>query len=739
MTRLVEELRRRNVLRVAAAYALVAWILIEAGSVLLPTFGASEDFFRIYAILIIGGWFVAVIVAWAYEITPEGVKRERDVDRTAYKPAPGSRWNFIIIGLLAIALGVSITLNITGIRDLPVVGDRVAGNSIAVLPFTNRSSEPDSEYFTDAIHDDLLTRLAEIDSLRVISRTSVLAYRDSQKNLEQIGDELGVDVIVEGAVQQAGDQVRITIQLIDADTDEHLWVGTYDRELSLANLFDLQSEISSTIANELRAALTPEDMRRLAAVPTTNEQAYRLYQSAREGLDERRFESTMAARRQFESAISLDPEFAQAHAALAETIMLLAINHRAVPFDEAFRLASAYVERSLELEPYLAEAHAVKGLIETHRWLRGRIGDGNLRAAASLERAIELKHNLVSAHLWYSSLFEYEGRFDDAIRLQEKALDIDPLSRIPHVTLPSLLAAQGKNDEAIDLLLTARELFPDWSIPADYMTSHLERMGRLAEAVAWGQESLSLTDDPLAGLNAVPIYIELGMVEQLIRFARNFPEGHPMNPVGTGVMHFLLGDFQAALDSVESEEVWKSVPLEMVATISIPSAIMIGDYDKAWQHMLQSFPALTSDEPLVADRFNLGFIVLAGYLEQQRGNADHASVLLRLALDYTRTAPRMGMWGYGIRDAEVLALLGRPEAAIDALQDAVDAGFVSLRPFELWSIDQSPLIDSLRSNPRYEAIRGSIEHEIDIARRLVEEAEAEKDGWANLRARTERT
>ncbi len=738
MTRFVEELRRRHVLRVAAAYALVAWILIEAGSVLLPTFGAPEDLFRIYAILIIGGWFIAVVFAWAYEITPEGVKRDRDVDRTAYRPASGSRWNVIIIGLLVLALGVSITLNITGIRGLPIVGDQVMRNSIAVLPFANRSSEPDSQYFTDAIHDDLLTRLAEIDALRVISRTSVLAYRDTRKTAREIGDELDVDVIVDGAVQQAGDEAQISIQMIDTDTDETIWTGTYRRRLTLDALFDVQSEISGTIANELHAALTPEDVRRLAAVPTTNEAAYRFYQSGRKGLDERRFETTTAARAQFERAISLDPDFAQAHAALAETIMLLAINHTAVPFDDAVRLASAYAGRALELEPDLAEAHAVQGLIESQKWLRGRVGDGNLRAAASFERAIELKPNLVNAHLWYASVFDFQGRFSDAIRLYEKALSIDPLSRIPYVALPSLLAAQGKNDEAINQLLTARELFPDWSAPAEYMANHLENMGRLAEAVAWGQESLSLTDDPLAGVSAIPIYIELGMVEQLIRFARNFPDGHPMNPVGTGYMHFLLGDFQAALDSVESEEVWQSVPMKMVAPISIRSAIMIGDYDKAWGYMLQSFPALSADRPLVADRFNIDDVVLAGYLERQRGNMERSRELLNLALDYMRGAPRMGMWGYGIRDAEVLALLDRPEAAIDALQDAVDAGFVSLRPFELWSIDQAPLIDSLRSNPRYEAIRGRIEHEIDITRRLVEEAESEED-WANLRARTERT
>ena len=218
------ELRRRNVLRLAATYALAAWILIEAGSVLLPTFGVPEWFFRAYVLVIFAGFVVSLILAWVFEVTPEGVKLESRIDHDQGRPRTRSKSNTIIIALLIIALGVSITFNVTGLRspDEPAATSvATATPSIAVLPFTSRSTDPDNQYFADGIHDDLLMRLAHIGSLRVISRTSVNEYRDTTKNLREIGSELGVATIVEGAVQRSGSQVRITVQLIDAETDEH--------------------------------------------------------------------------------------------------------------------------------------------------------------------------------------------------------------------------------------------------------------------------------------------------------------------------------------------------------------------------------------------------------------------------------------------------------------------------------------------------------------------------------------
>jgi TolB-like protein len=218
------ELRRRNVFRVAATYAVVAWIIIEAGSVLLPTFGASELAFQIYVIVVAIGFVVALVLAWIYELTPEGVKLEKDVDRSKTITKQASRkMDVVFIVLLVIALGVSVTLNITGMRD---------------------STDPENQLFADGMHDDLLTRLANIGALKVISRTSVMEYRDTTKNLRQIAQELGVGTILEGAVQRVGDSVRISAQLIDASTDEHIWANSYDRQLSAVNLFAIQSEIS---------------------------------------------------------------------------------------------------------------------------------------------------------------------------------------------------------------------------------------------------------------------------------------------------------------------------------------------------------------------------------------------------------------------------------------------------------------------------------------------------------------
>ena len=199
MSSFVAELRRRNVLSVAAAYALVVWIIIEAGSVLLPTFGVDESTFQLYVITVLAGFLVALVAAWAFEVTPDGVKLERDVDRTVTVAGKTKQtFNYSIIGLLIVALAVSITFNVTGIRggiQTPESEPGAMRRSIAVLPFASLSNDPDNVLFVDGMHDDLLTKLANIGWMKVISRTSVLEYRNTSKNLRQFGQELGVDIL----------------------------------------------------------------------------------------------------------------------------------------------------------------------------------------------------------------------------------------------------------------------------------------------------------------------------------------------------------------------------------------------------------------------------------------------------------------------------------------------------------------------------------------------------------------
>ena len=391
MTSLIEELKRRNVLRVAATYAVVAWIIIEAGSVLLPTFGASESAFQAYVIVVVAGFLVSLVMAWVFEVTPEGVKLEKNIDRSeSITPKTGRRLDYIFVALLVIALGISVTLNVTGMHDAPVAPvAAVDRSSIAVLPFTSRSTDPQNQLFADGIHDDLLTRLANVAALKVISRTSVMEYRDTTKNLRQVGEELGVGVVLEGAVQRSGDSVRITAQLIDAATDEHIWAKSYDRQLSMLNLFAIQSEISEEITRALKAALSADEHVRLANIPTDSLAAYNLYTQGRDNLYNRRLDTLQKAREQFEEAISLDPDYAEAYRGLADSVLLLLNNHQAVPVDEAFDVAETSLDKALSLNPDLADAHASLGLLKHQMWQETRTGPGLEEAEACLVSALE--------------------------------------------------------------------------------------------------------------------------------------------------------------------------------------------------------------------------------------------------------------------------------------------------------------------------------------------------------------
>ncbi len=737
MASFVSELKRRNVLRVAAAYALVSWILIEAGSVLLPTFGAPEWFFKVYVILVLAGFILSIIIAWVFEVTPDGVKLERDIDRSSYKPAASGGSNYAIIGLLVVALGVSITFNITDIgNDAVDTTETAAHNSIAVLPFTSRSTNEENQFFTDGIHEDILTRLAEIKSLRVISRTSVNEYRDTGRNLRAIADNLGVSTIVEGAVQRSGDDVRISVQLIDALTDEQLWAQTFDRKLTIESLFEVQSEISTQIASSLQAALTPEQEIRLAKIPTDSIEAYAEYVAGRENLLKRQFGTLVTARGQFERAIELDPEYAQAHTALAETVLVILANHNFIAPSEAFSIASSHLDEALEIDPQMPQAFAVRGLLYTMQWEITRVGNGNLAAAASFENALELNPNLADAYVWFASLRRSEGEIEKSIDLLTTAVTIDPLSRIPYVNLPSSLAMIGENERAIELLLHATRIFPDWATPPNYLSKQMEGLGRLDEAVAWSRKDTALSEDPLAGGNVLSIYQDFGDDEAITAFVEAFPETHPLYPIGLAYWHWMRRDYEATLATIESAPDASEFALEFTYPLTISASILTQNYDRAYDYIMKGNPRLSADTDNTVDRFNVQFAVLLAFVEQQKNNPQEAARLLRQAEIVLQDLPRLGMAGNGIRDVQILTMQGRENAAIEALTQAVDEGFVSSNPFDGWPFDSDPIIEPLRRDPRFEVLRQRINDKLEEMRLNVEEAEATGD-WSELLAKAE--
>src|SRR5438093_3006118 len=326
------ELKRRNVIRMAGLYLVGAWLVVQVAGTVLPMFGAPEWLPRTIVVLLAIGFVPAVIFSWVFELTPEGLKREEDVTRErSITPRTGRRMDRMIIVVLALALGYFAfdRFVLTPRREAALVASAVpnesksviSAKSIAVLPFENRSGDPDNAYFTDGVQDEILTDLAKIADLKVISRTSVMQYNTgAQRNLRKIGEELGVAHVVEGSVQRAANKIRVNAQLIDARNDAHLWAQTYDSDL--ADVFAIQSEIAKAIADQLQAKLSPNEKKAIEQPPTTDLAAFDIYSRAKSLLLTARFSATglpdvRKAIELLDEAVKRDPSFFDAYCQLA--------------------------------------------------------------------------------------------------------------------------------------------------------------------------------------------------------------------------------------------------------------------------------------------------------------------------------------------------------------------------------------------------------------------------------------
>ena len=740
MTSLIEELKRRNVLRVAATYAVVAWIIIEAGSVLLPTFGASESVFQTYVVVVVAGFLVSLVVAWVFEVTPEGVKLEKNIDRSeSITPRTGRRLDYVFVGLLVVALGISVTLNVTGMRDtqavLPAAVDR---SSIAVLPFTSRSTDPQNQLFADGIHDDLLTRLANVSALKVISRTSVMEYRETTKNLRQIAEELGVGVVLEGAVQRSGDNVRITAQLIDASTDEHIWAKSYDRQLSMANLFAIQSEISGEITRAMKATLTNDEQLRISNIPTDSLAAYNLYTQGRDNLYKRRLETSLKAREQFEDAIALDPNYAEAHAGLAESVLLLLINNRAIAADDAFEISRNSLETALSLNPDLSDAHAAEGLMKHQMWQENRSGPGLEEAAACLVSALEINPNNASAYMWFATVRDSQQQIEEAIELYHKSLRVDPLGKIPYANLPGLYARRGQNDVALDLYVKAVQIHPDWPTAYQNLAAHLNGLGRMDEAVAWAIKAQELSTDPIGGGSLVLPYVEFGEYDKAMDVFSKITPDHPMYEVGLSMNRALRGDFAGALEIIETSIEGVEKPGQLQLGLMTLFSGYTGDFEKARKFAELQNPEFAADANPEADKSNVASMVGYAFILQKMGENHRADALLQSALTVVRTLPRIGLGGHGIRDVQILALQGKTLAALSAFRDAIDEGFRGTVASNGWPLMMDPYLDSLRDQPAFQAMTSEIDDALAAMQQRLSDAE-QTGNWDELRGLVEST
>jgi TolB-like protein len=339
------ELKRRNVYKVAIAYAIVAWLLMQIATQVFPFLEIPNWAIRLVIMLIVIGFPIALVIAWAFELTPEGLKRTEVADVLPKKSARSRAW----IEVVVLAGAVSVSLFFLGrySSSKQSEGGELPAKSIAVLPFDNLSRDPDNAYFTEGIQDEILTRLAKIADLKVISRASTQRFKSAPDNLPVIAKQLGVTNILEGSVQKSADRVRVNVQLINALTDAHLWADIYDRKLT--DIFAVESDVAQKIASSLEAKLTGSEKRAIAARPTDNTEAYQLYLKGRFFWNKRTGDDLKTAFDYFSQAIAADPNYAVAYAGQADACLLIPMFSAAEP-QEYFPRAKAAARRAIELD-----------------------------------------------------------------------------------------------------------------------------------------------------------------------------------------------------------------------------------------------------------------------------------------------------------------------------------------------------------------------------------------------------
>jgi len=719
----IAELKRRNVFKVGIAYLVGAWLLIQVADILLDSIGAPTWVLQTIFVLLGVGFFIAVIFAWAFELTPDGVKREKEVDRSqSITPQTGKKLNNAILVLMALAIGYLLfdkfssqpgseplspqksqqeasaeqKMALTPTEAEPTIKRQ----SIAVLPFDNRSRNVDDEYFTEGIHDDLLTNLARIGALKVISRTSVTKYKDTEKTIPEIARELGVATIMEGAVQRSGNTVRINVQLIDANTDEHLWAEIFDRELTAENLFAIQSEISEKIATALEATLSPEETQRINEFPTQSLEAYNAYMRGRQLLPQRNSKDLEMAMASFRHAVELDPQFALAWVGIAECAVLLN-SHGTLNPDEQMEIVQDAVNRALEINPNLGEAYVSKGSL-----LNSLKQDK--QAEAAYKRAIELSPNYATAYHWYAILIsDTNDRFKESLDLIDKAIELDPLSPILRMVKAIIYGRMGR---FADEETTYRQLIssnPEFSPGMGSIARNLyaRHLGQLDEAVTWAQKA-NKADPGKINILTIEYSLWLSMNDDaraqiIYRQMEDLDAGNSWLPSARSWMDTKNGRYAAAKEEARYlEQGFKFPSVQWAAAVIYARA---GDYARARELFLKL-------EPRYADREHWPAVLnegqddacLVGLTLARTGDEALGNDLLRYAANYwEETLPRYIEHADRLPSWECHALLGEVDQSLAALETSLD----HKHALHIWLwIAGDPELRLVHEDPRFKAM-----------------------------------
>jgi TolB-like protein len=690
-----EELKRRNVFRVGIAYGMSSWLVLQVIDVVTPILELQPWIGRLVFLLLAIGLPVALVLAWVFELTPDGIKRDSDIDHDQSAGAQTRRkLDFVIIGVMAVAL-IYFALNHDwgGNQGSGSIGT-ASGHSVAVLPFVNRSALEADVFFVDGVHDDLLTLLSKLGDLKVISRTSVERFRNTSLGIPELARQLGVATVLEGAVQRAGGKVHINVQLIDAVTDEHLWAESYDRELTAENIFDIQRDIAQVIAQALQAVLSPEEKSRMATVPTSSYAAYEEFLRGRQKLVLREIPDFRQAVTHFQQSIQLDPDYAMAYVGLADAYHML-LSYGDMSPSEAIPLMATAATSALAINPNLGEAHAAMGAV-----LRANATSNE--AIASYKRAIELAPGYATSYHWLAEHLRMDRlQAQVALPLIKKAQELDPLSPVINITVAETLADLGRHQEALTQINHAIEVSPAFA--SAYITKSeimAWSFGKLDEALWLNDYASELDPESLnACVGSARLLSHLGdddmAIEKLERCLELGP-GYTFARFTSIPIYLVSGDSDRALQQarrVHSVQPGWWVPKRILRD----SEIDRGEFARARARYEDFDPDFVDPGILTVVPNNYGAVNDYAYLLLLAGEKDRLPKLLLPLLDYLPQISRLGRFGSGIDDVRALAMLGETDNALETLEAAVALGW----RFNWRMLLALRSLDSIRDDPRF--------------------------------------
>ena len=731
------ELKRRNVVRVAIAYAIVVWLVIEISATTFPILRLPEWTTTFVTVLLIIGFPLALVFAWAYELTPEGLKKEKDVDRSeSITQLTGRKLDFAIIAVLTVAVVYLISEKLFWTDDVvsetPMEASRnvstVASKSIAVLPFVNMSADLDQEYFSDGITEEILNALAAIQELAVTSRTSAFAFKGKSVPIPEIAQQLGITHVLEGSVRKSGTRLRITAQLIDVASDTHLWSETYDRELT--DIFALQDEISGHIATALKVNLLGDGAAETAKREVIPE-AYDLYLHGLQQIAINTFASLAQAEKYFEQAIAIDPSFVRAYAGIGWALHEQVFSG-SVPEEENEPKLREVLRRGVELDSENAGLIGLSGVLA--------LSNGNLEKARSeFSRALSLDPPYFLIRGVYADTLHQLGRTAEAQQVTVDWLEADPLNPLANIRMAFLQSFSGNFDASFATTARLKIIAPDG--PYGYFIDAVTRialLGNLATGIRDVESGLQIdpNDHEAICVLATALYDigEFDLANAWLEKARHLAPDTTFVKATDAYGHLLRGDIasarQISLDALSNnpqlQRWWGGF---MALRYAVDELIDKGDAARAVDLILQAEPGwnrlrgqsfaeaqqeLANPTWLSGGIFTAeGFSDLARALRAAGDDKGANNVLshMEAILNFQREA---GILVSQTLDAELHALHGRDDDALDALEQSEMDGTI----YSLWHhyLVDNRIFDDIRDHPRYVALLERVKVEMQRQR-----------------------